>query len=306
MRFQAPPPPAPGPVLHRIAGRSAAVGGATVRRLLPVAGRRLIGAWCFVDHFGPTRSAGPGMGIGPHPHIGLQTVTWLLSGCTRHRDSLGTDQRITAGQVNWMTAGRGIAHAEDGETPAGEASHGLQLWVALPDAARHGPPAFEHVARPPVVDLQGACGTVFAGRFGDAVCPATTHTPLVGLDLPLPDGAPRSLPLDPGFEHGALVVDGEVLVAGERVTPGTLLYLGQGRTALSVVGLPAGRLILLGGAPLREPVRMWWNFVFREPDELRAAVAAWNGGDASRFPPVVGSPSPRIPAPVLPGRLPPR
>lgn len=300
LRFKTPPPPADGPVFERAAAREARVGAGVVRRALPHPKRRLVGGWCFADHFGPT-GPGAGMGVGPHPHIGLQTVTWLLEGQVRHRDSIGSDQVIRAGQVNWMTAGRGIAHAEDGENGPGQKTHGVQLWVALPDAARHGPPAFQHIAAPPQVDLEGATGTLLAGTVGGVLSPARTASPLLGLDLQLPDDRRRSVPLDPAFEHAVLVLEGAVAVAGERVEPGVLAYLGRGRAALEVAGAPAGRLLLLGGLPLGEPVQMWWNYVFRTPDELREVISDWNRGDSARFPAISGSLSPRIPSPAFPG-----
>lgn len=299
IRFRPPPPPAEGPVFERYAAHNAQVGGGTVRRALPHPRRRLVGGWCFADHFGPS-APGANLGVGPHPHIGLQTVTWLLSGQMRHRDSIGSDQVIRAGQVNWMTAGRGIAHAEDGVNGPQERTHGVQLWVALPDSARHGPPAFQHIAQPAQVDVDGAVGTLLAGALLGARSVARTHSALLGVDLVLPDDRARPLPTEPEFEHAVVVVEGEVAVEGEALGVGEWAYLGRGRSSVSVAGAPAGRLLLLGGAPLGEPVRMWWNYVFREPDELRAAIADWNAG-AARFGPPVPSPSPRIPSPELPG-----
>lgn len=297
--FKPPPPPADQPVFDRWPARIATVGDGAVRRALPHPRRRLIGAWCFLDHFGPS-PPGANLAVGPHPHIGLQTVTWLIEGTLRHRDSLGTDQLICAGQLNWMTAGRGIAHAEDGVNGPGDRTHGVQLWVALPDAARRGAPDFQHIAAPPQIDLDGACLTLLAGRMLGATCPARTHSPLLGIDAKLPDTRPRHLPLDPTFEHGVVVLDGRVNIDGQTVAPGELVYLGRGRSDLALSGDPRAHLLLLGGAPLREPVAMWWNFVFREAEELRAVIEAWNGGDTDRFPPVQGSPSPRIPSPTFP------
>lgn len=280
LRFKPPPPPASGPVCDLLSGRTASVGGGSVRRVLPHPKRRLVGAWCFADHFGPSRSAGdvPGQGVGPHPHIGLQTVTWLLAGRTRHRDSLGTNQVIASGQLNWMTAGRGIAHAEDGENSPGDIVHGVQLWVALPEAHRHGAPAFEHIPDPPQVQTGGATVTLLAGSLLGETCPATTFSPLLGADLALPGGASAlTLPLQPDFEHAVMVLEGTVTVEGRPVTPNHLLYLGTRRSALTLQG--PGRALLLGGAPLQEPVAMWWNFVFRDPDEAAAAAQAWNDAD---------------------------
>ncbi|MFT4977770.1 MAG: redox-sensitive bicupin YhaK (pirin superfamily) [Myxococcota bacterium] len=297
LRIKAPPPPADGPVSERRDARLARIGQSTVRRLLPHPRRRLIGAWCFLDHFGPSVSTGDGGDIGLHPHIGLQTVTWLLEGELVHRDSTGSVQQIRPGQLNWMTAGRGIAHAEQDLRPAGARTHGVQLWVALPGAVRDMAPGFEHYPELPQVRVGGGQAVVLAGTLAGVRSPAHTHSPLLGADITLPDSAPQSLVLRTDFEHGVAVLEGSVTVAGERLEVGTLLYLGRGRQRLELAGAPAGRLLLLGGLPLGEPVRMWWNYVFREPDEVRDAVAAWNGRDTDRFPELVGYTGPRIDSP---------
>lgn len=300
-RIKAPPPPAAGPVVERWDARSASVGEDAVRRLLPHPRRRMIGAWCFLDHFGPRTVRRAGGGIGPHPHIGLQTVTWLLSGELHHRDSTGSSQRIRPGQLNWMTAGRGISHEEEGLTAPGEVLHGVQLWVALPDAHRDIAPSFAHHETLPTFSSGAARGVVLAGALGGVRSPARTHSPLLGVDLTLPDDTPHTLPLEPDFEHGVIALDGAATVAGEPLAPGTLLYLGRKRDALRVSGAPRGRLLLLGGAPLGEPVRIWWNYLFREPDEVRAVVAAWNGHDTERFPDIPGALLPRIESPLFHG-----
>lgn len=301
MRFKAPPPPPEGPVLDLLQGRHVKLspddeGG--VRRVLPTRGRRLVGGWCFADHFGPTLSSGGGGGVGPHPHIGLQTVTWLISGRTRHHDSIGTEQLIVSGEVNWMTAGHGISHAEDGESAAGDEVHGVQLWVALPESARHRAPLFEHVL-PAVGEVDGATATVIAGTFAGLTCDATTFSPLVGVDLQLPGGRGHTVPLEPSFEHALLALDGPATVEGVTVEPGQLLYLGRQRSALTVEADAPVRTLLIGGEPLGEPVVMWWNFVFRDGAEAAEAARAWNAGDA-RFGTVEGSPSRRISAPPFP------
>lgn len=300
LTFKAPPAPAEHPVFERWPARTTTVGAGAVRRALPHPRRRLIGAWCFLDHFGPT-APGAGLSVGPHPHIGLQTVTWLLDGAIRHRDSLGTDQPIRAGQLNWMKAGRGIAHAEDGVEGPLASIHGVQLWVALPAAARFDPPAFQHIATPPQIDLGGATLTLIAGQLLGSTCPARTHSPLIGVDARLPDAGSRALPLEPAFEHGVVVLEGCAQIDGEAVEPGELVYLGRGRSRLVLQGAPRARLLVVGGAPFGEPVALWWNFAFRDPDELRAAIHDWNSGDVERFGPVVGSPSPLIPSPAFPG-----
>src|SRR6201988_275271 len=164
--------------------RNARVGDITVRRMLPLRLRRSIGAWCFIDHYGPMDVDGvTGMAVPPHPHIGLQTVTWLLSGNVLHRDSLGSEQLIRPGQLNLMTSGRGIAHAEESPAEHDPTLHGVQLWVALPDAGRQVDPAFEHHGELPATSLGGFMITVLTGELAGAASAATTFSPIVGAEL---------------------------------------------------------------------------------------------------------------------------
>jgi hypothetical protein len=264
-----------------------------VRRTLPHRDIRTIGAWCFVDHLAPT--AGPAMHLPPHPHIGLQTVTWLLDGDVEHRDSVGSRQLVHPGEVNLMTAGRGIAHSEDTVSPAGTPLHGVQLWTALPDDARHQPPHFEHHAGLPVVEAPGLRATVFMGALDGARSAAATYSPLLGAEVLVAEGARTALPLDADFEHGVLVVEGEPVVAGVRVARSSLLHLPPGRVELPVEG--PGRFVLLGGTPLAEELLMWWNFVARDHDEIVRARDDWEAG--RRFG-EVDHPLDRLPAPPLP------
>lgn len=284
--------PAPGeaetshPGVDVIAGRTATVGAATVRRVLPTKGHRTIGAWCFADHFGPTDPArGESLGIGPHPHIGLQTVTWLLEGSLLHRDSLGSEQSIRPGQLNLMTAGHGVAHAE--EDPDGAALHGIQLWVAQPDATRDGAPAFEHHAELPHVDLDGAVATVLVGEFAATVSPARRDTDHVGVDLAI--RTTTTLPLDPAHEHGLLVATGRVRIDGQEVEPGALAHLGTGRDEVRIEADAAARALLLGGQPFEARPTMWWNYVARTRDEITDAHRAWTERDEARFAPVTST-----------------
>jgi hypothetical protein len=277
-------------------GRRTVVGGLPVSRSLPRAGRRTVGAWCFVDHFGPAELRDAPMRVGPHPHVGLHTVTWVLDGEVVHHDNLGHEQLIKPGQLNLMTAGRGVAHAE--ETPPGAtgALHGLQLWVAQPDATRHGPAAFEHHAALPAADVGPVVATVLVGELAGARSPARADTPLVGADLVV--RGPATLPLDPAFEHGLLMVEGPMTVDGRLVEPGAFAYLAPGRTELGLTPVPgsgSGRALLLGGAPFGEPVLMWWNFVARTREEMVDARQAWEG-ESDRFGPVESRLG-RIPAP---------
>jgi redox-sensitive bicupin YhaK (pirin superfamily) len=280
-----------------LAGRDVVLGGTRgmpVRRTLPNAERRMVGAWCFADHF---VAADPtlGMHVPPHPHTGLQTVTWLVDGAVRHRDSLGSDQLIRPGQLNLMTAGHGIAHSE--HTPGDGALHGVQLWVALPAAARDGAAAFGHHADLPRLEFGAASVTVLLGELGGAASPARAFTPIVGAEAAFTAGGAVELPLRPSFEHAVMSLAGSLDVDGTGLEPGALLYLGGGRTALPVRAEPGARLLLLGGEPFEERIVMWWNFIGRSHDDILAMREQWMAGD-TRFGRVAdGEP---LPAPVLP------
>ena len=284
-------------------GAPVALGGTrgfAVTRTLPNRGRRMVGAWCFLDAYGPEDvSAGEGMRVGPHPHTGLQTVTWLMAGEVRHRDSLGSVQDIRPGQLNLMTAGRGIAHAE--QTPAAHTAllHGVQLWVALPHAHRDMPPAFAHHEDLPVVAEGGLTATVLIGTVAGATSPATAYTPLVGAEITLDPGSTTRLPLQTPFEYAVLVLDGAPTVDGTTLKPGPLLYLGTGRSSLRLETGSAARLLLLGGEPFEEKLVMWWNFVGREHDEIVQMRADWVS-QTPRFGEVRGYDGPLIPAPPMP------
>ncbi|MFG1996911.1 pirin family protein [Actinoplanes sp. NPDC048988] len=274
--------------------------GFAVTRLLPAKGRRLVGAWCFLDAYGPVDlTATPGMRVAPHPHTGLQTVTWLLAGEVLHRDILGSVQEIRPGQLNLMTAGRGIAHSE--ETPAGHSPilHGVQLWVALPHAVRDMAPAFAHHDDLPVVTRDGLAVTVLMGSFEGVTSPAATHTPLIGAELSLDAGAEVDLPLDPAFEYALLTLDGAPTVDGTTLKPGPLLYAGDGRRSLRLTASSASRLLLLGGEPFAERLVMWWNFVARDHDEIVQMRADW-ADHTPRFGEVHGYDGPPLPAPPMP------
>ena len=265
-----------------------------VRRSLPHRDIRTIGAWCFVDHFGPT-SGGPVMAVPPHPHLGLQTVTWLLQGDVEHRDSVGSRRLVHPGELNVMTAGHGIAHSEDTVSPPAAGLHGVQLWTALPAGDRDQAAHFEHHADLPVLERPGMRATVFMGEFDGARSAAAAYSPLVGVEVVLADGARAALPLDPGFEHGVLAVEGEPVVAGVRVPTSALLHVEAGRRELAVEG--PGRFLLLGGTPFDEDLVMWWNFVARDHDEIVAARDDW---EADRRFGDVDHPVARLAAPALP------
>jgi hypothetical protein len=272
------------PVVELASARTTQVGSLPVRRLLPQRPRRTVGSWCFADHAGPVAETRAGeLGIGPHPHMGLQTVTWLVEGELLHLDSLGSEQPIRPGQLNLMTAGHGVAHAEEDPGRAAQL-HAVQLWVAQPEETRHGPAAFEHHAALPVAELDGVNVTVLVGEVAGAASPARRDTDHVGAELALrPPGA--TLPLRPDHEHALLVLEGAVRIGspeGEIVKPGVLAYLGEGRDELAlVVGAPA-RALLIGGVPFPETVIMWWNFVARRRDEVSEARRQWSAED-TRF-----------------------
>ncbi|MFI7106394.1 pirin family protein [Nonomuraea sp. NPDC050227] len=277
-----------------LTGREVPLGGPRamrVSRTLPGVHRRMIGAWCFVDAYGPEPAL---MRVPPHPHTGLQTVTWLLAGEVLHRDSVGSLSEVRPGRLNLMTAGRGISHSE--ESP-GTTLHGVQLWVALPEAHRRTAPAFEHHATLPVLSGPGFDATVIMGTLGGVTSPATTYTPLVGAEVTV-DGT-GEVPLDPAFEHGLLLLDGEI----EQAVPGTLRYLPPGPGTLRLSG--RGRVLLIGGEPFGEEIVMWWNFVGRSHEEIAAFRKEWAEGEG--FGAVEGFDGEPLPAPTLPSiRLKPR
>ncbi|HRW02400.1 MAG TPA: pirin family protein [Tetrasphaera sp.] len=282
-----------------------------VRRTLPHRDRSFVGAWCFADHYGPTRvgAEGPGMDVAPHPHTGLQTVSWLFDGEIEHRDSGGFHALVRPGEVNLMTAGRGVAHSEV-STPTTEVLHGVQLWVALPEEARHVERTFEHHAAP-VMELPAGAGAarVFLGELRDiAASPVHTFTPLLGAQLDLTPGAEVTITLDPAYEHGVLLDTGDLRVDGAELHTGSLACLDAGPASLRLVTDQGARLILLGGKPFEEEIVMWWNFVGRSHEEVATLRGEWEAG-SERFGTVQGyaGARPRIPAPPLPGgRLRPR
>jgi quercetin 2,3-dioxygenase len=277
----------------------------TVRRTLPTRDRSLIGAWCFLDHYGPDPvSETGGMSVAPHPHTGLQTVSWLFTGEIEHRDSAGHHAMVRPGELNLMTAGHGISHSEV-STAGTTTLHGAQLWVALPEAARDGTPGFEHYA-PPEVAGDGWSARVFLGSLLGSTSPVATATALLGAELLLGPGAEMEIDVDESSEHGVLVDTGEVEVDGVEVERHDLAYVPVGSARLALRAGPGGtRLLLLGGPPFAESIVMWWNFVGRSHEEVVAFRDAWQaqlaaGYDDGRFGIPVGNEMPPIPAPPLP------
>jgi len=286
----------------------------TVRRTLPQRERSLIGAWCFLDHYGPDPVVeSGGMSVAPHPHTGLQTVSWLFEGEIEHRDSAGHHAMVLPGEVNLMTAGRGISHSEV-STAATTSLHGAQLWVALPDASRDTDPGFEHYAPPELAGV-GWRGRVFLGTLLGQTSPVSTYSPLLGAELVLDPGVVVPLEVDPSFEHGVLVDLGSVIVDGVTAKQSDLAYIppGDGTIALTA-GDEGARVLVLGGTPFGESIVMWWNFVGRSHDEVVAFRDEWQAQitrdgevieDSSdvadgRYGVVAGDHLRPIPAPVLP------
>lgn len=268
-----------------------------VQRTLPQRERSLIGAWCFVDHYGP---ASVRMDVPPHPHTGLQTVSWLFSGEVQHRDSAGVHARVRPGELNLMTAGAGICHSEVSVDSA--VLHGAQLWVALPDAARDTGRDFAHY-RPEPVALAGARVRVFLGELVASRSPVTTFTPLVGAQIDLDAHAVVELEVDPAFEHGVLCDQGAVQMCEAGLGVAQLGYQGPGHRVLPLrnLGERPARVLLLGGAPFGEQLVMWWNFLGRSHDEIVEYRRQWEDSD-DRFGAVQGyrGSVDRLPAPPMP------
>ena len=281
----------------------------TVRRTLPQRRRSMIGAWCFVDHYGPDDVADTGgMDVAPHPHTGLQTVSWLFTGEIEHRDTLGSHATVRPGELNLMTAGHGIAHSEV-STAGTTTLHGVQLWVALPDRDRDVARDFAHHVPEPM-SSNGATVRVLVGSLAGSTSPVATYTPLLGAEVLLDPGTEVQLEVDPAFEHGVLVDLGPVAVGGAELKPAELGYVAPGtrRLVLANPGDEGARVMVLGGTPFGEQIVMWWNFVGRSHDEIVAYREAWESG-SERFGRVEGydGPTSRIPAPPMPNvRIKPR
>ena len=281
----------------------------TVRRTLPHRNRSTIGAWCFVDHFGPDDvELTGGMQVSAHPHTGLQTVTWLFEGEVEHHDSVGSSQLVSPGQVNLMTAGQGISHSEQ-STGTTRYLHGVQLWVALPDQDRRVEPFFEHHYSPRGTIGPAQC-TVFVGTLtadhGDVTSPATTFTDLVGAEIVIPALSEITIPTREDFEYGVLVDSGEVTIISEKAEKHQLIYIEPGHKEIIISTLEApARLIFLGGVPFEEELVMWWNFIGRSHDEIVAFRQQWqhdviDGKDPTGVFGSVNFDAPPIPAPEMP------
>jgi redox-sensitive bicupin YhaK (pirin superfamily) len=278
--------------------RSVDVGHFAVRRALPHARRRMVGPFIFFDHFGPAEfHSGQGIDVRPHPHIGLATVTYLFDGEIMHRDSLGTAAAIRPGEVNWMTAGRGIVHSErtaPEHRREGEPIHGLQCWVALPMTEEERAPSFAHhdAAELPVVRENGASARVVAGEIYGARSPVETLWETLFADVTLAAGS--RLPFDAATEErAAYVIAGEIEIAGERFAPGRLLIFHPG-DAVTIAAATDAHLVLLGGAAMDGPRHIWWNFVSSRKERIEQAKNDWK---QSQFDTVPGDETEFIPLP---------
>lgn len=268
-------------------GRATNIGQLGIVRVLPTKNRRTIGPWCFVDLMqADDVDRPPPVEIGPHPHIGLATVTWLLTGSVLHSDSLGTEQLIKPGQLNLMTAGNGIAHAEEGVTTdttwESTGTMGVQMWLAQTEATRQGSNAFQHLSELPATEIGSSVATVLIGELGEARSAAEFAHPTVGVDMTL--NATTVVPTHASYEYGVIPIDKPVRVEDDIVEPGSLAIVapGRGDLTISARSYPA-RLMLLGGEPLGDQVKMWWNFVARTTDELTEAWHDWQVGNEDRF-----------------------
>lgn len=282
--------------------RTANLGSFEVRRLLPQrhGSLRTVGAWAFADHMGPALvTEERGIDVAPHPHTGLQTATWLLDGQILHKDSLGSEQVIAPGQLNLMTAGRGISHSEEATGHYAGTLEGIQLWIAQPDSTRNGDQDFAHHADLPIVDLDGGAATVITGELLGRTSPARRDTDLVGLELDL--HAATTLPLRPDYEYALIVMRGRAGADGQTLSSGRLGYLPTGRDELGITVDEPTRAILLGGVPFESRVQMAWNFIARTREELDEATETWNDPErrAERFG-HVDSALPPTPAPATP------
>jgi redox-sensitive bicupin YhaK (pirin superfamily) len=271
--------PSCDPVETVIVPRARDLGGFEVRRALPSAKRQMVGPFIFFDQFGPVELlTGEGLDVRPHPHIGLATVTYLLAGSIVHRDSLGTLQPITPGDVNWMTAGRGIVHSERSDPESRQHPqqlYGVQIWVALPERHEETAAAFAHhaAAALPVLDSEGKRVRVIAGSLFGQVAPVRTFSELFYADARLLPGA--ALPLDAGHEErAAYLVEGTVEIAGQRFEPGRLLVFRPG-DRVTIRAVTPARLLLVGGEPMEGPRYVWWNFVSSRKERIEEAKQAW-------------------------------
>jgi redox-sensitive bicupin YhaK (pirin superfamily) len=279
--------------------RETELGSLQIARALPLKQKRSVGPWCFLDRYGPlTFVQKKPMDVAPHPHMGLQTVSWLIEGEVLHNDSLGYDALVRPGGVIVMTSGSGISHSEETPGPNTGRLNGVQMWVALPDSHRRVSPALQHIESVPVAELRGGLVKVFAGSFAGVVSPAIHHSEIVGADVQIHAGELVQTPLNAKYEHAAFVLDGDCNVNGRRLEPRVLYYISSGRSEILFGSLTGGRLLFVGGPAFVEPIVMWWNFVARTAEEIAEAKADWDQ-HSPRFGEVKAYNGARLAAPPL-------
>jgi quercetin 2,3-dioxygenase len=257
----------------------------------------MIGAWCFLDHFLPSVEA-QGMRVAAHPHTGLQTVTWLFSGLVHHNDSLRSSQIVKPGQLNLMTAGRGISHSE-ASLKSDDDLHGIQLWVALPDEFRSIAPSFDHYQNLPQINFEGVKINLLVGQLLTELAPTQSYSPLFAAQLDFLHDAEIELPLNKNFEYGFLAIDTDLFVDDQKVAAGAMLYQPAGETKVLLRGKSASTLVVIGGEPFTEEIVMWWNFIGRNHEEVAKMRTEWQES-SEKFGTVIDDLGERIPAPPMP------
>ncbi len=290
-------------IAHVVVPRTVDLGdGFSVRRALPSVRSRMVGPFIFFDHFGPAEfKAGNGLDVRPHPHIGLATVTYLFDGEIMHRDSLGTAAPIKPGEVNWMTAGKGIVHSERTGPElrsTGSPIHGLQMWVALPAAKEEIDPGFAHhkIDEFPLIRDDGTFARVVVGGAYGARSPVPTVHETLFVNAALRAGA--SLPLDADYDERAIyIVDGSIDIAGDKFEPGRLLVFKPG-DKVTITAATDAHFVIVGGAPMDGPRHIWWNFVSSRKERIEQAKAEWAAGHFGKVP---GDEIEFIPLPETPG-----
>jgi quercetin 2,3-dioxygenase len=278
--------------------RETRLGDLNISRALPIRERRMVGPWCFLDRFGPLTFAGAKpMAVPPHPHIGLQTVTWLLEGEILHTDSLNSEATVRPGGVNVMTAGRGIAHAEETPTKNSGRLSGVQLWTALPDQHQNTAPSFTSLDQVPCLEVKGGSVQLFAGMLDGITAPALYYSEILGAEVHVHPHQTVKLQLNQHFEHAVLLLDGNGALENQPMEQNTLYYLGACRESLAISSHTGCKVIYIGGPPFPEKILMWWNFVARTPEEIRQARDDWEA--QRRFSAVTGTDLERLSAPDL-------
>jgi len=286
------------PVITAYVNRKTHLGDLQIHRALPIRERRMVGPWCFLDRFGPIAfGKEKPMNVPPHPHIGLQTVSWLMEGEVLHTDSLEYQAIVRPGGVNVMTAGKGIAHAEETPVENGGSLSGVQLWVALPDEFRNTDPSFTNTNQVPTLESKAGIIQLFAGRLEGATSPASYFSEILGIEVQIHAHQTIILPLQRHFEHAALLLHGNCSVEEQPLDANALYYLGACRESLSISSQDGCRILLIGGPPFPEKILMWWNFVARTPEEISQARTDWE--THSRFGKVSGTRLERLSAPDL-------